>query len=40
MDCVIVNPEAENMTSVTGNYISGTDIASETTQYPVTHPEE
>ena len=30
VDSIIVNPEATNMTFVTGNYISGTTINSET----------
>ena len=37
--CIIVNSEATNLNTVIGNYISGTDIASETTLSPVTHPE-
>ena len=30
MDSIIVNFEATNLTDLTGNYISGTNIASET----------
>ena len=35
----IVKYDATNMTSVTGNSRSGTDIDSENVSYPVTRPE-
>ena len=40
MDYIIVNSEANNITSGTGEYISGTAIASKTSESPVDHPEE
>ena len=40
MDYIIVNYKATNMTSNTGNYISGNAIDPETEKYPVTHEEE
>ena len=39
VDYIIVKFEAKNMTSGTGNSISGTDIGSETEKSPVTQPE-
>ena len=36
----MVNSEANNLIYGTGKSISGNYIASETEEYPVTHPEE
>ena len=40
VDHIMVKYEDNNMTSGTGNFISGTDIASEITEFPVDDPEE
>ena len=39
MDYIMVNYKDNNMNSGTGKYISGTDIASEASEYSVTNPE-
>ena len=40
VDSIIVNCDVKNMTSVTGNYRSGSAIDWETIWSPLTHPED
>ena len=40
VNSIIFNSEATNITSVTGNSISGTAIDQENSESPVNHPEE